>query len=234
MSLQRVGDQQLAERHHDWIVMIVVSKDHPNPSTVASIHVFISSLHNGPVNAGHQPCSHHNAAQQPQYAVAYPHHHVVEKEEVVEAVERLPVVESQRFVFISRRYFVLKEEDLNQNYLEDHQGDNQTDGQNYNSQVGEHVQYLSVLYRKNQQIDKQQSKQEVDKMDNEVAPQCKRYLPTRVSCNGSDTDSGARVVKLLREKTLLPFPQSLQVFSVTCQDMEGVGYRVETCKDGRS
>lgn len=114
----------------------------------------------------------------------------------------LPVVESQRFVFISRRYFVLKEEDLNQNYLEDHQGDNQTDGQterharknnqyvylvvnpdqpfinphphrkaalHYNSQVGEHVQYLSVLYRKNQQIDKQQSKQEVDKMDNEVA-----------------------------------------------------------------
>lgn len=66
-----------------------------------SIHVFISSLHNGPVNAGHQPCSHHNAAQQPQYAVAYPHHHVVEKEEVVEAVERLPKEEEK---LISRSF----------------------------------------------------------------------------------------------------------------------------------
>lgn len=33
--LQRFGDQQLAETHHNWIVMIVVSKDHPDPSTVA-------------------------------------------------------------------------------------------------------------------------------------------------------------------------------------------------------
>ena len=35
VSLQLVGDEQLTETHHDWIVMIVVSKDHPNPSTVA-------------------------------------------------------------------------------------------------------------------------------------------------------------------------------------------------------
>lgn len=35
VSLQGVGDQQLAETHHDWIVMIVVSKDHPNPCSEA-------------------------------------------------------------------------------------------------------------------------------------------------------------------------------------------------------
>lgn len=40
-----------------------------------------------------------------------------------------PVVESQRFLFISRGHFVLKEEDLNQSDLEDHQADHQTDGQ---------------------------------------------------------------------------------------------------------
>ncbi len=40
-----------------------------------------------------------------------------------------PVVECQRFVLISRGHFVLKEEDLNQNDLEDHQGDHQADGQ---------------------------------------------------------------------------------------------------------
>lgn len=39
----------------------------------------------------------------------------------------------------------------------------------YDSQVDEHVQCPAVLYRKNQHIDKQQSKQEVDKMDNQVA-----------------------------------------------------------------
>lgn len=41
----------------------------------------------------------------------------------------LPVVESQRFLLVSRRYFVLKEEDLNQSYLDNHQADHQTDGQ---------------------------------------------------------------------------------------------------------
>lgn len=40
-----------------------------------------------------------------------------------------PVVESQRFLFISGGHFVLKEEDLNQSDLDDHQGDHQTDGQ---------------------------------------------------------------------------------------------------------
>lgn len=35
MSLQRVGDQQLAETDHDWVVMIMVSKDHSNPCTIA-------------------------------------------------------------------------------------------------------------------------------------------------------------------------------------------------------
>lgn len=64
-----------------------------------SIDGFISSLHNAPVDAGHQPRSHHNAAQQPQYAVADPHHHVVEKEEVVEAVERLPGAEEEKLWF---------------------------------------------------------------------------------------------------------------------------------------
>lgn len=66
---------------------------------LTGIHGFISSLHNAPVYAGHQPRSHHNAAQQPQYAVADPHHHVVEKEEVVEAVERLPEVEEEKLCF---------------------------------------------------------------------------------------------------------------------------------------
>lgn len=33
--LQFMGDQQLAETHHDWIVVIVISKDHPDPSAVA-------------------------------------------------------------------------------------------------------------------------------------------------------------------------------------------------------
>lgn len=60
---------------------------------LTSIHGFISSLHDGPVYAGHQPCSYDNAEQQPQDAVADPHHHIVEKEEVVEAVECLPVGE---------------------------------------------------------------------------------------------------------------------------------------------
>lgn len=54
------------------------------------IHVFISPLHNGPVYAGHQPRPHHNAGEQSEYAVADSHHHVIEKEEVVEAVEGLP------------------------------------------------------------------------------------------------------------------------------------------------
>lgn len=35
LSLNCVGDQQLTETHHDWIVVIVVSKDHTNPSAVA-------------------------------------------------------------------------------------------------------------------------------------------------------------------------------------------------------
>ena len=34
-SIQRVGDQQLAETHHDRIVVIMIRKDHPNPSAVA-------------------------------------------------------------------------------------------------------------------------------------------------------------------------------------------------------
>lgn len=33
VSLQCVGDQQLTETHHDWIVMIVIREDHPNPRT---------------------------------------------------------------------------------------------------------------------------------------------------------------------------------------------------------
>lgn len=92
MSLRRVGHQQLAETHHDWVVVVVVSKDHPNPRAVAGIQTFISSLHDGSVYAGHQPRSHHHTEQHPQNTVAQPHHHVVEKEEVVEAVESLSVV----------------------------------------------------------------------------------------------------------------------------------------------
>lgn len=57
---------------------------------LTSIHVFISSLHDGSVYAGHQPRSYNHAAQQPQDTVADSHHHIVEKEEVVEAVESLP------------------------------------------------------------------------------------------------------------------------------------------------
>lgn len=64
------------------------------------VQVFISPLHDGSVNAGHQPCSYNDAAQQPQDAVAEPHHHVVEKEEVVEAVERLPEEEKGRTVLL--------------------------------------------------------------------------------------------------------------------------------------
>lgn len=108
-----------------------------------------------------------------------------------------PVVESQRFLFIRWRHFILKEEDLDQNYLENHQGDHQTDGQtethkteleinqsfvclhtaatarkavlHHNSQVGEHVQCFPMQYRKNQQVGQQQGKQEMDKMDNHVS-----------------------------------------------------------------
>lgn len=57
---------------------------------LTGIHVFVSSLHNGSVYTGHQPCSYNNAAQQSQDAAADPHHDVVEKEEVVEAVECFP------------------------------------------------------------------------------------------------------------------------------------------------
>lgn len=38
-----------------------------------------------------------------------------------------------------------------------------------NSQVAEHAEYPAMLYRKNQSIDEQKGKQEVDKMDNQVA-----------------------------------------------------------------
>ena len=63
---------------------------------LTGVHCFISSLHDGAVYAGHQPRSHHNAAQQPHDAVADPHHHVVEKEEVVEAVEGLSAEEEEK------------------------------------------------------------------------------------------------------------------------------------------
>lgn len=53
------------------------------------IHGFIPSLHNGPVDAWHQPRACHNTAQQPQNAVADAHDDIVEKEEVIEAVECL-------------------------------------------------------------------------------------------------------------------------------------------------
>lgn len=48
---------------------------------------------------------------------------------VMSTLKYLPVIKRQRFLFISRRYFVLKKEDLNKNYLEDHQADHQTNGQ---------------------------------------------------------------------------------------------------------
>lgn len=147
----------------------MVSKDHPNPCTVTGIHGFKSSLHYGSVYAGHEPCSHHHASQYSQYAGADSHHHIVEEEEVVEAVERLPVVESQRFLLICGRHFVLKEEDLNHSYLENHQADHQSDGQKYCSQVAEHDHQFSMRYRKNQHIGQQYSKEEVDKMDYQVA-----------------------------------------------------------------
>lgn len=41
----------------------------------------------------------------------------------------LPVVEGQRFLFVCGIYFVLKEEDLNQNYLQNHQANYNADGQ---------------------------------------------------------------------------------------------------------
>lgn len=53
------------------------------------IHDFIPSLHNGPVDAWHQPRAYKNTAQQPHNAVADAHDDIVEKEEVIEAVECL-------------------------------------------------------------------------------------------------------------------------------------------------
>lgn len=41
----------------------------------------------------------------------------------------LPVVEGQRFLFVCGIYFVLKEEDLNQNYLQNHQANHNAYGQ---------------------------------------------------------------------------------------------------------
>lgn len=59
------------------------------------IHGFISSLHNGPVDAWHQPRACQNTEQQPHNAVADAHYDVVEKEEVVEAVECLSEEEEE-------------------------------------------------------------------------------------------------------------------------------------------
>lgn len=39
----------------------------------------------------------------------------------------------------------------------------------YYPQFGEHAHCISMLYRQNQHIDQHQSKQEVDKVDNQVA-----------------------------------------------------------------
>lgn len=62
---------------------------------LTKIHGFISVLHNGPVYARHQTCSHHHTTQQPQHAVADSNHHIIEKEKVIEAVERFPEDEKE-------------------------------------------------------------------------------------------------------------------------------------------
>lgn len=62
---------------------------------LTKIHGFISFLHNRPIYARDQTCSHHHTAQQPQHALADSIHHIVEKEEVIEAVERLPEDEKE-------------------------------------------------------------------------------------------------------------------------------------------
>lgn len=69
---------------------------------LTGIHGFIPSLHNGPVDAWHQPGSRHHAAQEPQNAVAETHHHVVEEEEVVEAVECLSEKENKNKTVVLR------------------------------------------------------------------------------------------------------------------------------------
>lgn len=63
---------------------------------LTGVHAFVASLHDGAVYARDEPRARHNAEQQPHDAVADPHHHVVEEEEVAEAVERFPAVEEQR------------------------------------------------------------------------------------------------------------------------------------------
>lgn len=65
-------------------------------SFLTGVHAFVASLHDGAVDARDEPRARHNAEQQPHDAVADPHHHVVEEEEVAEAVERFPAVEEQR------------------------------------------------------------------------------------------------------------------------------------------
>lgn len=94
-------------------------------------------------------------------------------------LSKIPVVESQGFFFICGGHFVLKEEDLHQNYLENYQSGHQTNGQaekhkrkadinwkfcllfglqtsaeeatlQYDPQVWEHAQNISVFYGKNQ------------------------------------------------------------------------------------
>lgn len=59
----------------------------------------------------------------------------------------LPVIESQRFLFISWRQFVLKEEDLDQNHLENHQTDHQTNGQTerHKRKIGL-IRFLTLLF----------------------------------------------------------------------------------------
>lgn len=63
---------------------------------LTSIQGFISPLHYGSVYAGHQPCSNHQAEQQPEHAGTDAHHHVVEKEKVIEAMERFSGRQKER------------------------------------------------------------------------------------------------------------------------------------------
>lgn len=55
---------------------------------LTSVQGFITPLHDGSIYAGHQPCSNYQAEQQPESAGAEAHHNVVEKEKIIEAVER--------------------------------------------------------------------------------------------------------------------------------------------------
>lgn len=55
------------------------------------VQALVAALHDGAVDAGDEPGACDDAEQQPHDAGADAHHHVVEEEEVVEAVEGLPV-----------------------------------------------------------------------------------------------------------------------------------------------